>query len=129
MGIKANTKGIGAARTRLKDAGVEIMRDSAAKCQEKAQAEARHDTGTMRRMIVFLPTPKGARIESQAPYSAFNEYGTGIYGERPGRQTPWVYERDGRFYTTRGMEPKPFMRPGFREGVDEFKREKRRRGL
>lgn len=131
MGIKANTKGITAARSRLKNTGVEVMRDSAAACQEKAQKEARHDTGTMRRMIVLLPTPKGARVESQAHYSAFNEYGTGIYGERPGRQTPWVYSPDGgkTFYTTQGMRPKAFMRPGFREGVDHFHDARRRRKL
>ena len=131
MGIKAKKSGIVSARTRLRNTGVEIMRDSASACQEKAQAEARHDTGTMRRMIVLLPTGDGAKVESQAPYSAFNEYGTGIYGERPGRQTPWVYTPDGgkTFYTTQGMPPKPFMRPGFREGVEEFKEQKRRRGL
>ena len=121
------------------------MRDSASRCQEKAQKEARYRSGTMRRMIVLVPTRSGARVEGRAPITAFHEYGTGRYAGKadaayPGqrgstgskaKEIPWVYTPDNgkTFYTTYGVTPKPMLRPGFREGVDHFHDEKRRRGL
>lgn len=47
-------------------------------------------------------------------YAEFIEYGTGInniHGD--GRQTPWRYynQRLGRYVTTRGSQPYPFLRP------------------
>lgn len=130
MGIKSNIN-VTAARKRLKDTGVEVMRDSAAACQEVAQEKARVRSGTMRRKIILVLTPEGARVEAQDPITALHEYGTGQKGERPGRQTPWVYydETLNQFFTTTGVTPQPMMRPGYREGVEEFKRQKRRRGL
>ena len=121
------------------------MRDSASKCQEKAQAEARFRTGTMRRMIALIPTKDGAIVEGQSPIFIFHEYGTGEhagdadqnYPEQrastgsKAKEIPWVYydEEARQFFTTTGVRPKPMLRPGFREGVEEFKRGKRRRGL
>ena len=69
---------------------------------------------------------------SDAAPPAMVEFGTGREYERPssadvedagalpatGRQTPWVYfnEYTGRFVTTTGNEPQPFMGPGYSAG-------------
>lgn len=44
-------------------------------------------------------------------YAPYVEYGTGIYAVNgKGRQEPWKYETpDGRWVTTKGMEPRLYM--------------------
>lgn len=58
----------------------------------------------------------GCRIVGE-DYILFIEYGTGIYAESGGRQTPWVYfnENVQHFVTTHGMEPRPFIRTSIEE--------------
>ncbi len=60
-------------------------------------------------------------IGPEVSYAIYQEYGTGIYAENGnGRQTPWVYRRkDGKFITTRGNRPHPFVRPAAREDKDK----------
>lgn len=93
--------------------------------------------GTLRRSIMASTETKTAtsiRVVvgpdfASAPYGMYVEFGTGIYAEGGnGRQTPWVYKGgDGKFYSTKGMKPKPFMRPAFDESkaavVRVFERE------
>jgi len=61
-------------------------------------------------------------IGSDAPYAIYQEYGTGIYAENgQGRKTPWVYRRkDGKFITTSGNRPHPFVRPTALEDKDKI---------
>lgn len=130
MKTRFDPKGFDAAERRLKQTGVNIMRGSAAQAQQTAQRESPVDTGALRRGIVLIPTEAGAHVVSTSPISVFIEYGTGRYGERPGRQTPWTYySPDYGFVTTTGHPPQKFMKPGFEAGVSEFHRQKRRRGL
>lgn len=65
--------------------------------------------------------------ETNPEYNIFQEYGTGIYagdadpgfpGQRESqgsraKKIPWVYFKNGRFYTTWGNKPQPFMRPAY----------------
>lgn len=51
-------------------------------------------------------------IGSDMENAIWEEYGTGIYAESGGRQTPWVYmdPKTGNFYTTRGKKGhRPFQ--------------------
>lgn len=51
-------------------------------------------------------------------YAPYIEYGTGIFAEDgKGRQdVPWCYKDDeGKWHTTSGMEPHPFIRPALQE--------------
>jgi HK97 gp10 family phage protein len=60
-------------------------------------------------------------VGSDAPYGVYQEFGTGIYAENGlGRKTPWVYRsKDGKFHTTSGNRPHPFVRPTVREDFDK----------
>lgn len=51
------------------------------------------------------------RLYPTVPYAPYVEYGTGIYAVNgKGRQEPWKYETpDGRWVTTKGMEPRLYM--------------------
>ena len=115
----------------LKSEAVQLMRDSAATCQETAQKSAPVDSGHLRRSIEVDLTDDGANVESRAPYSIFQEWGTGVFAEGgDGRKEPWVYQRDdGAWITTNGAPASPFMRPGFAAGKAYFNAERKRRGL
>ncbi len=129
MPIRAevNTK---RAEKRMMNASVKLCRDSAGHARGVARAEAREDTKEMKLETKAVDVTRGGELQANAAHSAFNEFGTGRHGERPGRQTEWVYlhPRFG-FVTTTGMTPQPFMRPGFRAGVGYFHIEARRRGM
>lgn len=108
----------------------QILNDAVSHGQEVAQREASVDKGALRRDVRIVPTPEGANLESEEPYSVFVEFGTGVYDERGGgRQTPWVYTPDnGRhFYVTSGMHPRPFMRPGYQAAKRYLETEGRKR--
>lgn len=50
------------------------------------------------------------------------EFGTGIHAESGGgRQTPWSYQKDGKWYTTVGQKPAPFLRPAMQDHLEEYK--------
>lgn len=72
-------------------------------------------TGYLRRSIERTDVERDGEISviARAAYSLFVERGTGIYAvEGNGRKTPWVYRTpDGRFYTTEGSRPQPFLLP------------------
>lgn len=101
----------------------ELMGDTAEFARDHARSLARWRTGRMAQEVEVQPDARGWFLDypvvAGAPYSQFNEYGTGIYREGGGgRTTPWVYFDPyyGQFFTTQGMEPQPFMRPGYEVG-------------
>jgi HK97 gp10 family phage protein len=59
------------------------------------------------------------KVIDPSGYGLYVEFGTGIYaeGDKPGRQTPWVYFDDklDRFVFTRGMRAQPFLNPSYEE--------------
>lgn len=107
----------GAIETVLEDGREEALIHYAARLVVYAQMLAPVGlTGHLRRSIERGDVERGARgiwVVAMAAYSIFVERGTGIYAaEGNGRKTPWTYRTpDGRFYTTEGMEPQPFMSP------------------
>lgn len=53
----------------------------------------------------------------------------GIFAEKGnGRKTPWVWKDfNGKWHFTRGMAPRPFLRPAVEEHIDEQSRWKETR--
>lgn len=67
---------------------------------------------------------KTGYIGSNLEYAPYVEIGTGIYSsEGTGRQdVPWVYRdlKTGKYYTTSGMKPQPFLQPAVDENKDRI---------
>jgi HK97 gp10 family phage protein len=100
--------------------------------QNAAKQKVPKRTRTLSRSITTAITREGdtvaARIGPSAPYGKYLEYGTGRYAEGGnGRRTPWVYRGPGgRYYTTEGMKPRPYMRPALDENRERAIKEMQR---
>lgn len=81
------------------------------------------DTGRLRNSIAHR-VDMGAKcvyIGSNVEYAPYIEFGTGLYAEGGGRQTPWIYtNRKGETVLTHGSYPHPFLRPAISEHVNEY---------
>ena len=66
---------------------------------------------------------KTVTIGSNLFYSVCVELGTGIFAEKGnGRKTPWVWKDfNGKWHFTRGMAPRPFLRPAVENHIDELR--------
>ena len=65
-----------------------------------------------------------AIIGTNVEYAPYQEYGTGIYAEEGSnaKKIPWSYQdEEGRWHTTSGNRPHPFLRPAFENHLDEYK--------
>ena len=84
--------------------------------QGQAKLLAPVDTGDLRDSIKVSDI-KDKRVEvfTNSDHAIFNEYGTGTKGDPEVPHTTkekWVYKgTDGKFHTSHGMAPRPFMRP------------------
>ena len=116
-------------KARMYKAFQEAVKDGA----NIAAALAPVDTGDLKASADHVTTLKTSGVvaefstETNPEYNIYQEYGTGIYaGEAdpqfPGqemsrgsraKQIPWVYFKNGQFYTTYGNKPQPFMRPAY----------------
>lgn len=65
---------------------------------------------------------KTVSIGSNLAYSIYVELGTGVFAEKgDGRKTPWVWKDfNGKWHFTRGMAPRPFLRPAVEEHIKEL---------
>ena len=87
--------------------------------QQNSRIRAPHLTGNLINTIVTesFVTEGVASSETgpTADYAEFVELGTGVHAVKgDGRKTKWSYKSaDGRWYTTRGQKPQPFMEPGY----------------
>lgn len=72
---------------------------------------------------VVSAAQKTVTIGSNLFYSVYVELGTGIYAEKGnGRKKPWVWKDfNGKWHFTRGMAPRPFLRPAVEEHIDELR--------
>ncbi len=97
--------------------------------QNAAKQRVPKRTRTLSRSITTNVEREGAayvaRIGPSAPYGKYIEFGTGVYAEGGGgRRTPWVFRgSNGRFYTTEGMRPQPYMRPAMDENRERVLKE------
>lgn len=79
-------------------------------------------TGNLRNSIVHEVEDDTVVIGTNVHYAPYVEFGTGIHAESGGgRQTPWTYQMDGKWYVTRGMKPRPFLRPAIENNIDEYR--------
>lgn len=67
---------------------------------------------------------KTVTIGSNLFYSVYVELGTGIFAEKGnGRKTPWVWKDfNGKWHFTRGMAPRPFLRPAWKNTLTRCER-------
>lgn len=82
------------------------------------------DTGTLRNSISHAVHKDDVYIGSNQPYTAFVEYGTGIYAsDGQGRQSPWgYYDREGKYHVTRGQKPHHMLKKAATEHNEEYRR-------
>lgn len=113
---KLNDMASGARMQRALAAAGEVVRaDAAANCPV--------DTGRLRGSIVTNIEGNSALIGPTAEYGIFVEYGTGSRGDTSVAHTSkktWTYYKGGRFYTTSGQAPQPFLVPALKNNVAEI---------
>ena len=86
-------------------------------------------TGTLKRSIrAELVGTNSVEVGTNLEYAVYVEHGTGLYAfdgvgraSTPEHPIPWTYKgSDGKFYTTYGMRPKPFLIPAFNSKKHNF---------
>ena len=100
------------------------LQDSVIKIQYYCQQEAPEDTGNLKSMISKSVFWEGkeciGRVSSDAEYSAFVCYGTGIYNTLgAGREIPWKFPYHGSFRWTSGQKPNDYMERGWNKVADD----------
>ncbi|MGM9543618.1 MAG: HK97-gp10 family putative phage morphogenesis protein [Romboutsia timonensis] len=84
--------------------------------EASAKQKAPKDTGALARSITSEVNGTEGVVFTTSEYAPYVEYGTGLFAEESGRNTPWSYEDDkGEWHTTSGQKPQPFMRPALDE--------------
>ena len=87
-----------------------------------AKEKAPKGTGELRRSITSKVEDNVGIVYTPLEYAPYVEYGTGLFAENGGRQdVPWHYKDDkGKWHTTSGMKPQPYMRPALNENREEI---------
>ena len=91
--------------------------------KDNLTAFPRVDTGTLRNSITHKVNSEDEEvyIGTNVDYGPYVEYGTGIYAEQGGRQTPWFYvDAKGKGHYTRGMKPSHFLRNALQDNMQEY---------
>lgn len=105
----------------------EGLSEGAKMIQSTAKRLAPVDEGQLRNSIIVQVVDTGVvDVAATAEHAIYNEYGTGKLGDPSVPHTTkdsWVYKgSDGKFYTTHGMEPRPFMYPALQTHKDDVVR-------
>ena len=98
-----------------------IGQDAAATAAGKAPV----DTGELKNSIshAVVASENAVYIGTNVDYAKWHEFGTGIYAEDGGRQTPWAYkDREGVWHYTHGVPAKHFLQFGASAHADEYGR-------
>lgn len=81
--------------------------------------------GALKQSLTYITdaASRTVTVGSALLYALYVELGTGIFAEKgDGRKTPWVWQDfNGKWHFTRGMAPRPFLRPAITGHLDEFK--------
>lgn len=90
---------------------------AAAIVEASAKQKAPKGDGDLRRSITSKVDGDKGIVYTPLEYAPYVEYGTGINAEGSGRtDVPWVYKDDeGKWHSTSGMKPHPYMRPALNE--------------
>ena len=103
----------------------QTMGTCCALAEASAKEKAPKDTGALRRSISSRVEETANGVEgvifTPLEYAPYIEYGTGLFAEDGGRQTPWSYQDDeGNWHTTKGQPPRPYMRPALTENHEQI---------
>ena len=92
--------------------------------ERSAKQKAPKGNGELRRSITSKVDDLQGIVFTPLEYAPYVEYGTGLFAENGGRMdVPWNYQDDkGDWHSTRGMHPKPYMRPALDENREQIKR-------
>ena len=87
-----------------------------------AKEKAPKGTGELRRSITSKVEDNVGIVYTPLEYAPYVEYGTGLFAENGGRtDVPWFYKDDeGKWHSTSGMKPQPYMRPALNENREEI---------
>ena len=89
--------------------------------EASAKQKAPKDTGALARSITSKIEDTEGIIFTPLEYAPYVEYGTGLFAEEGGRNTPWIYKDDkGEWHRTSGQKPQPFMRPALEENREKI---------
>lgn len=90
--------------------------------ERSAKIKAPKDSGELRRSITSKVEDGEGIVFTPLEYSAYIEFGTGLFAEEGGRtDVPWAYQDDkGEWHTTSGQAPQPFMRPALDENKEQI---------
>lgn len=89
--------------------------------EASAKQKAPKDTGALARSITSKIEDTEGIIFTPLEYAPYVEYGTGLFAEEGGRNTPWIYEDDkGEWHRTSGQKPQSFMRPALEENREKI---------
>jgi len=79
-------------------------------------------TGKLANSVTHSVTGDEMHVGTNTDYAIYNEYGTGIYAEGGGRQSPWAYQgSDGEWHQTRGITPTHFIKNSLANHIAEYK--------
>lgn len=92
--------------------------------ERSAKQKAPKDSGDLRRSITSRVEGDVGIVFTTLEYAPYVEFGTGIFAENGGRETPWAYpdEETGEMIWTRGQKPQPYLRPALNENRAQIKR-------
>ena len=93
--------------------------------ERSAKEKAPKGVGDLRRSITSKVEGLEGVVFTPQEYAPYVEYGTGLFAEAgDGRKdVPWCYQDDkGKWHSTSGMKPRPFLRPALDENREEIKR-------
>lgn len=80
--------------------------------------------GALKQSLVYVVNlaEKTVTIGTNLFYALYVELGTGIFAENgDGRKTPWIWkDQNGKYHFTRGMAPRPFLRPAVEDHIKEL---------
>lgn len=99
------------------------MQKAVALVEASAKTKAPVDTGDLRRSISSKVEDSGRQgiVFTNLEYAPYVEYGTGLFAENGGRDTPWSYQdSEGNWHTTSGQKPQPYLRPALEENIEQI---------
>lgn len=106
----------------------QALGEACAIVERSARQKAHKKTGDLRRSIKSKVEDSNTEVKgivyTPLEYAPYVEYGTGLFAENGGREdVPWRYKDDkGKWHSTSGQEPQPFMRPALDENREEILR-------
>lgn len=126
-----NIEGLDAVIKRIDNiADTDKIKAAMGKCcglvERTAKQTAPKDTGALRNSIQSEVKNTGIEITgvvfTPLEYAPYVEYGTGLFAEKSGRKTPWLYEdeKTGKTIFTRGQRPQPYLRPALFENKEKI---------